>query len=868
MKNNKIRLKDWHYILIIFLLTCVFFSKVILNPDMMIAGSDTVRTFSYGFYFEQDAYNEYKELPLWDPYIFSGFPMIARVQMARYYPLNLLHMFFYGDQFYGYYYLIHIFIAGLTMYFFTRSLKLGMFGSFMSAVIFMFNANLVVRIEGHLSVVAAYSLMPLAFLVFELMMQKRRVLYSLLLGVVLAIQFLGGHSQYWFYSLFGLLIYALIRIISSYVKSKKSERATNAATHVSYVTLSMIIMILLSSILLFPLLEMTQFFSKGYLNNGRELQGSNYEYVTSHSMPPRHLVNYLIPDLFGDERAYWGAPNMAELSAYMGILSLILAIAALFFIRNLYTRICQKPPVGGRWHVYIIKCFRWFLSMFRIFQRSKSESSRACHQSETGWKILTFLVIIIISLILAMGKFTPLFSLFYKFVPGFNLFRSPSRMLMLTNFSLAVLAGFGASLLTKKLQNNEKTKFNKVIKVISIVLLISVVSALGVSVAKESLLSVGEKVLNRMYYETYADSFFVQQNSYESLVERMEIAHHTMIRALIIFNIALAASLLVLFLRIRKNAGAAAIMALVVVVVIVDLWWFGLDSVNVTDPKTVYGTTPEIDYLLDDSSYYRVYSLSEDLTPPHILIRHHIPHVMGYASMRIDHYFDFLTAMMNLTDDPHYKKRLALSTVYPNNVDETYTPKLLGMLNVKYIASKEELSNDYYVLLKKTENAFIYENREFLPRAYIIRDARVMGDELEIVDYMRSGSFDPGKEIILEKEPSGVSLSNEGTFKEAEISYFSPNRVVIDVSLDSPGFLVYSDVWYPGWKAYDNGKRINIYKTSLTLKSIYLEKGDHAVEFVFDPASYRVGKLVTLSTAMLVAIMLLVLLFTGVKNVE
>ena len=59
----------------------------------------------------------------------------------------------------------------------------------------------------------------------------------------------------------------------------------------------------------------------------------------------------------------------------------------------------------------------------------------------------TFLIIALISSLLALGKFTPLFKILYNFVPGFNLFRGNSKFIFVAAFSLSVLSGMGAEYL-------------------------------------------------------------------------------------------------------------------------------------------------------------------------------------------------------------------------------------------------------------------------------------------------------------------------------------------------------------------------------------------------------------------------------------
>ena len=76
--------------------------------------------------------------------------------------------------------------------------------------------------------------------------------------------------------------------------------------------------------------------------------------------------------------------------------------------------------------------------------------------------------------------------------------------------------------------------------------------------------------------------------------------------------------------------------------------------------------------------------------------------------------------------------------------------------------------------------------------------------------------------------------------------FYSPNKASIDVSLDGSGFLVLSDTWYPGWKAFDNGREVEVYKADYALRSVYLEEGQHRVDFVFDPAAFKAGWIISL----------------------
>src|SRR3989344_2043594 len=115
----------------------------------------------------------------------------------------------------------------------------------------------------------------------------------------------------------------------------------------------------------------------------------------------------------------------------------------------------------------------------------------------------------------------------------------------------------------------------------------------------------------------------------------------------------------------------------------------------------------------------------------------------------------------------------------------------------------------------------------------------ISSDRTNVFSILESRDFEPKNMLVLESDPG--KRANAG-FKKADVAFYSPNRIVINASLDSPGFLFLSEVWYPGWKAYDNGRETEIYRADYIFRAAHLEKGTHVVEFVFQPLSYTIGK--------------------------
>jgi hypothetical protein len=784
---------DSRLVIILLILSVLFFTDFILSRGV-IGGEDFLTAISY---FKQDSlsFKEDGEISLWETHTYSGMPSVVILTM-RYYPYYPLFLLLYSEALFKVYYIVHIFLAGLFMYAFMRNLKSDSFSSLIAAVVFMFGGSVISKLQGSLAHSATYALIPLSFLIVDYIVEKKRIVYSAILGVILFFQLSAGHAQFFLYSSTALAFYVLFNVLSSTRERKRSLEFTK------YFVATVIVFTLLSSVVFLPQMEVSKKLNR--LSVGLE-SNAQYEYISSHSLPFIQLTNFIMPNLFGNELegTYWGAPNYSELYIYSGIFPLILAWFALAFRRSKHT---------------------YF-----------------------------FLGLTIFALIFAFGKNTPLFYLFYRFIPGFGLFRAPSRMLMVCNFGIAVLAGFGASFITDKISYRKLKQLKRITRWLIVMGVLSLVMVFVVYFGRNMIIAIGRSILNKLYYDVYANSLFVQTHSYESLLAQVVLAYNSLLKSVISFSVILILCISLLLLRIRRKIRMRPFRLLLITLIVVDLWFYGLQFVYVKNDQAVFDATEEILFLKKDLSHNRILSLDEKILPHYLSIRYGIERILGYGLSRISYYDEFLKYGLSITNDIQTKRNVVLLNIDPKLVEKDYSAKLLGLLNVKYILSKEKLSNEDYIKVKDTGNAIVYENRKVLPRAFIVRNAEILRDKSKIFSRLKEESFNPKEKIILEKSIK-KKLTNPGKYKEVFISRQSPNEIIVKVDLENPGFLVLSEIYFPGWKAYDNGKEIEIYKTDYVLRSVYLEKGNHEVVFRYKPKSYIIGKVISTFTLLVLAV--------------
>jgi hypothetical protein len=181
----------------------------------------------------------------------------------------------------------------------------------------------------------------------------------------------------------------------------------------------------------------------------------------------------------------------------------------------------------------------------------------------------------------------------------------------------------------------------------------------------------------------------------------------------------------------------------------------------------------------------------------------------------------------------------------------------------------DDSNRELYRLVYRDKLSSVFENEHALPRAFIVHRIKVIDPchGQEALTGMKSENFQPAKIAFIEGHipaslVEALERVPEATGSRAEIKEYRDNRVCIQATMDYPGFLILSDIYYPGWKVIVDGKEGKIYPADYLLRGVFLERGAHTIKFVYSPASFKIGA----SVGVLVLLSLLAIPFFRKRN--
>jgi len=165
---------------------------------------------------------------------------------------------------------------------------------------------------------------------------------------------------------------------------------------------------------------------------------------------------------------------------------------------------------------------------------------------------------------------------------------------------------------------------------------------------------------------------------------------------------------------------------------------------------------------------------------------------------------------------------------------------ILNALSVRYLMTPKTVGKipEHYKVVYNKE-VLILDNSSAFPRAYLVSNKNVQQADPahipKLLDLVSSSHL-----TFVEKPVSDPGESRESSHQPPRIITYSNHYVEIAVS-DSPGLLVLTDAWYPGWKVYLDGSVSQALPVNLVVRGVWIQNEATNVEWVFDPLSVKFG---------------------------
>lgn len=418
-----------------------------------------------------------------------------------------------------------------------------------------------------------------------------------------------------------------------------------------------------------------------------------------------------------------------------------------------------------------------------------------------------FSILLIFTLIYAFGNYTQLFTILWQTIPGLKFFRYPSKIAFFVTFSLSVLAGMGLD----TLKTNSKLQITNY-------------KWLGYAI-------MGISLADLLYFNVFGTRKLVKGSEWLKPPPAAEYLKDK--------------------LRLPYEAR---------------LYSHGTNNMDYNRARD-----PEIQKTI------------QNLLPRDFNMLYGIPNNREWVVF----FIETQTGMnQEKTILDFENKRLLIGEAYK---------KSLAMQSVKYLISdvpiydkdyKEimffpffgDVDHEFYVagadggtnLVKiPSQGAHLYESDLYYPRAFFVTDFEVMQDDKthKLQKYILSDSFDPKVKVVLEKEPINIDSRLRGNdrsgsgndtgvnISKAEIIRDEQNSIEIQVEAENNGYLLLTDTYYPGWKAYVDGKETEILKANYAFRAVFINLGKHQVVMKYEPVNWKMAVKISVGSLILLVIL-------------
>ena len=805
------------------------------------------------------------EIPLWNPYLFAGAPFLANGQHSALYPFSLLYLVLPLAKAYGWFVLSQVWLAGVSMYVFGRILGLRRGGAALAGFVYQGAQFLVISAAVFPMITAAVVWLPFLLGCIERVIttsfgppetRHRALLWAAAGAVALACQVLAGHAEFTYYTLLIMGLYALWRIVTAWQGSRgagekgrkgEGEKGGQDAPSLPRSPAPLRPLLWLAALvttgLLIAAVQLVPLFEVGRVNF--RVGSASFDEVRGWAYPPRHALAFLLPNFYGNPSHHavrdvftgeetpvelnyhggmnpygptttsWGTKNHVEGAAYMGILPLLLA----------------------------------GIGVATAFRRHRRPDRRA--------QVIFFAGLALLSLAFIFG--TPLYALLYYGLPFIDQLHTPFRWVFPLALAVAALAGFGADELRitnyelRMMRAGEQGSRGEREKggALSSGDLTAVSGQRSAVLAFISwgaviigLIVVGGTLLSRVFYDgarPLVERLFHGLAGANYAFPSAELFYSYLFWQLLLFGGLLAASGVALLLLRRTRWGIVFACGLI----IFDLYAASAGFHSAVDPALLDYTPAAVRWLQEQPGEWRI--TTYDTTSAGTLNANTpwpqgLADVCGYDSIIPKQFTDYMAAI-----EP--QNGLPFNRIQPIGSAAALESPLLDALAVRYVISAEPITSPKFQPVWEGDGVTIYENLAAAPRAYVLPQSATV-TAADTLAALRE--FDPRRFVVIESAET-TTPPQPGDLSPATITSASNNQVVVDTSAAQPAWLILSDSYFPGWRAYtrpagsgeESETEVEIARVNGNFRGVRLEPGEWTVRYRYSPRSFQLGGLMS-----------------------
>jgi Bacterial membrane protein YfhO len=811
--------KDAHWVVLLLLLNLAFFGDALFTDKTFF-----VRDVSFFHYplkkLVTEAYAR-GEWPLWNPYIQLGQPLLANPNSMAFYPTQILFQLLPFEVAFDLHFVLHCMLAGIATFYLGRALGLPGHSAFLSAAVYNFG-GVTLSFLNLFNILPVVAILPLLAVALVLSLRSFSILKLAATSFLFGVFFLLLEPL----SSIAVALFLILLLTAVFLFSPETKVSFIKGT--AFLLVAVLSGLLLASVQILPTSELIQ-------HSGRK-GGVEFEVASFWSFHPLNSLQVIFPRIFGEyfklaQPAPWGNTFFDNrepylLSCYLGIFPLLLGLWAVCFSKH-----------------------RWITNLL----------------------IGTSLV----AALLAMGKYTPIYSWLFHYCPPFRYGRFPVKYLLVVNLCFSLLAGFGLDRVEDIRKERTSSRGRRNIGIALFVLFVLTLLIVSLS------LSFGNFWSKLNLQKMDADHLYFNYRG-QMLQINKPLIYGSLKHAQILLGGFLLFIMLVCWKKVRLNIIRGAVVNLVLFDLFIHNFW-----INPLIRADFYEPAPAAMFLQEEmkrDGLARIHSIDRKLSdflmlkekrgttgrpaptvigrdlsqnPPAILGRS--DSVAWVSIFRKLTLFQFLSAKDHIhysVFNPIDRLETLPSQLISRDLAriQTLEEKLyfLGGLNVGYILSIEELKSPLLSLealfeINSDRPLRIYKLANKLPRAFLVDSDESLDKNVAARDggYMSVGAVGkPGGQTAL-RSWAGNGLSSGSN---VVVTQYTPSRVEVQAASDRKGLLVLLDSYYPGWRARVDGQETTIDCIGNVYRGIEFPPGKHHVTFTYEPNSFRYGLWISLLT--------------------